>query len=41
MTDRSPDPAHENCDINVKIADLGNACWEVCLTLYTDQVRRN
>jgi len=28
MMDRSPDPSHENCDINVKIADLGNACWE-------------
>ncbi|XP_054163701.1 SRSF protein kinase 3-like isoform X2 [Oppia nitens] len=28
MRDRSPDPSHENCDINVKIADLGNACWE-------------
>ena len=29
MMDRSPDPSHENCDISVKIADLGNACWEV------------
>ena len=30
-----PDPCKEVCDINVKIADLGNACWTVsiCLTL--------
>lgn len=25
--DRKPDPVHEVCDISVKIADLGNACW--------------
>jgi hypothetical protein len=24
-----PDPAFDVCDINVKIADLGNACWTV------------
>jgi len=22
-----PDPSHESCEVNVKIADLGNACW--------------
>lgn len=22
-----PDPVKEVCDINIKIADLGNACW--------------
>merc|ERR1712142_1134205 len=22
-----PDPSHEPCEVNVKIADLGNACW--------------
>ena len=26
---RRPDPSREVCDINVKIADLGNACWIV------------
>ncbi|KAG1670930.1 SRSF protein kinase 2 [Nymphon striatum] len=25
--DNRPDPVHEVCDISVKIADLGNACW--------------
>lgn len=25
--DKQPDPAFEICDIEVKIADLGNACW--------------
>lgn len=25
--ERRPDPVHEVCDISVKIADLGNACW--------------
>ncbi|GIY15024.1 hypothetical protein CDAR_526371 [Caerostris darwini] len=25
--DRKPNPVHEVCDISVKIADLGNACW--------------
>lgn len=24
---KSPDPVHEVCNIEVKIADLGNACW--------------
>ncbi|XP_069701258.1 SRSF protein kinase 3-like [Periplaneta americana] len=24
---RQPDPALEECDVEVKIADLGNACW--------------
>ena len=24
-----PDPSHEPCEVNVKIADLGNACWTV------------
>lgn len=24
---RVPDPSHESCEVNVKIADLGNACW--------------
>ncbi len=24
-----PDPMREDCDILVKIADLGNACWVV------------
>ena len=24
-----PDPSHESCEVNVKIADLGNACWTV------------
>ncbi len=24
-----PDPVFENCDIECKIADLGNACWTV------------
>jgi hypothetical protein len=31
MIDRSPDPSYENCDINVKIADLGDASWVVCI----------
>lgn len=22
-----PDPVHDICDVPVKIADLGNACW--------------
>lgn len=26
---RKPDPSREECDITVKIADLGNACWTV------------
>lgn len=26
-----PDPVREECDIPVKIADLGNACWTVSL----------
>ena len=26
-----PDPVREECDIPVKIADLGNACWTVGL----------
>ena len=26
-----PDPCKEVCDINVKIADLGNACWTVSI----------
>lgn len=25
--DHIPDPVHEVCDMKVKIADLGNACW--------------
>lgn len=25
--DHVPDPVHEVCDVKVKIADLGNACW--------------
>ncbi|XP_054724206.1 SRSF protein kinase 3-like [Uloborus diversus] len=25
--DHKPDPVHEVCDLQVKIADLGNACW--------------
>lgn len=25
--DKQPDPAFEICDLEVKIADLGNACW--------------
>nr|XP_045622572.1 SRSF protein kinase 1-like isoform X3 [Procambarus clarkii] len=25
--ERVPDPVHEVCDMKVKIADLGNACW--------------
>lgn len=25
--DHVPDPVHEVCDMKVKIADLGNACW--------------
>ncbi len=24
-----PDPTKEVCDMDVKIADLGNACWTV------------
>lgn len=28
--ERQPDPATEVCKVNVKIADLGNACWIVC-----------
>ncbi|XP_074600425.1 SR splicing factor protein kinase isoform X2 [Brevipalpus obovatus] len=27
LANQMPDPAQEVCDINVKIADLGNACW--------------
>lgn len=27
--DRKFDPAKEQCTLNVKIADLGNACWTV------------
>lgn len=27
------DPVHQVCDISVKIADLGNACWVVSLTI--------
>jgi serine/threonine-protein kinase SRPK1 len=30
-TVRQPDPVSEVCDIQVKIADLGNACWVVSL----------
>lgn len=26
-----PDPVHDVCDIKVKIADLGNACWSVSI----------
>lgn len=26
---KKPDPSREECDITVKIADLGNACWTV------------
>jgi hypothetical protein len=26
-----PDPVREVCDIKVKIADLGNACWLVSI----------
>ena len=26
---KKPDPSREECDITVKIADLGNACWIV------------
>ncbi len=25
-----PDPAFQPCEMSVKIADLGNACWTVC-----------
>lgn len=27
------DPVKQICDIEVKIADLGNACWVVCTIL--------
>ncbi|RWS31943.1 SRSF protein kinase 2-like protein, partial [Leptotrombidium deliense] len=27
IVDKRPDPSFEVCDINVKVADLGNACW--------------
>ncbi|RWS17324.1 SRSF protein kinase 2-like protein [Dinothrombium tinctorium] len=27
MIDKRPDPSFEVCDISVKVADLGNACW--------------
>ena len=26
-----PDPSNESCEVNVKIADLGNACWTVSM----------
>ena len=26
--DHTPDPVTDICDLQVKIADLGNACWE-------------
>ena len=26
---KKSDPLHEVCDIPVKLADLGNACWTV------------
>ena len=26
--DHNPDPVSDICDLQVKIADLGNACWE-------------
>ena len=29
MVERRPCPSREICDISVKIADLGNACWIV------------
>ena len=30
--EKAVDPVHEHCDIGVKVADLGNACWTVsCL----------
>ena len=30
-TGKHPDPCKEICDIPVKIADLGNACWTVSM----------
>lgn len=30
-TEPKPNPVHDVCDIKVKIADLGNACWVVSL----------
>lgn len=30
-----PDPAKEICDIQIKIADLGNACWIVSLFTFS------
>ncbi|XP_049844243.1 SRSF protein kinase 3-like isoform X3 [Schistocerca gregaria] len=34
---RTPDPVHEVCDIKVKIADLGNACW--CYHHFTEDIQ--
>ena len=31
-TEKRPDPVREVCDLQVKIADLGNACWVVSLS---------
>ena len=31
--EKRPDPVREVCDILVKIADLGNACWVVSTSL--------
>lgn len=30
---RKSDPVKEICDIDIKIADLGNACWMVSLLM--------
>jgi len=38
MVEKRPDPVREVCDILVKIADLGNACWVVSNTLLTSLV---
>ena len=35
-----PDPVHEVCDVKVKIADLGNACWSVC-KIITNRIKYN
>jgi hypothetical protein len=33
--EKRPDPVREVCDIQVKIADLGNACWVVSSLFYS------
>ena len=32
--ERRPDPVREVCDLQVKIADLGNACWVVRVAFF-------